>query len=618
MNDVLSLTILGDTRAFALGVASCGACICALVLVLARRLGRRSEPASYGILLAGVAGLLAMPALVGVGQSLPARVFWPFTEAEEEIVKVSAERLREFVIPAAEETAHVEEESSWNPVPVIGTALVAAWCLGLIIGLGRLLCAWRKQRRVLIGQPWRAAFWTEELKARLARKLGLAKFPAVYVSPAAPMPMVLGIWRPVIILPDATAPSWTPSQWQAVLLHEAAHIARRDSWAVLAQRLAVILFWWCPLAHRLSRRLNDLRESICDNYALQAPCDAVAYAELLVESAERLVSLRPLPLPVALLDSARGGLEARVTRLLEKERRPMTKLSLPGKILGAGFLVAACLLTTAATALSGGQVQPEKKIHIVLDNKEVELGDVQFDFVIDAVDKKPVNVRTDVKPVVTGDKDKVIRLWATDSGKAVGQLAIDGVRFTTQDTGAQTNPDPRIEELVKQAEAIKPGSGAQIRKALQGATKQEARSARVVLRDLTVSPEIKAIYGVATDKSAPGIVRFLEAGTGKKIIILSIEDGTVKQLQEKDLKKILEKGIRSGAGQKGETSSDKAAPRIELQLKELELKQAARNRALEAKTEAMRTNELDALRRQLERISAELQSLKQRLDAPKR
>src|SRR5205814_4450159 len=118
---------------------------------------------------------------------------------------------------------------------------------------------------------------------------------------------------------------------------------RRDPWGVLAQRLAVILFWWCPLVYALGRRLNELRESICDDYALQGSCDHIAYAEVLVESAERLLSLKTLPLPVALLDSARGGLEARVTRLLEKEKRPMTKLSLPGKILGAGFLAAPCL-----------------------------------------------------------------------------------------------------------------------------------------------------------------------------------------------------------------------------------------------------------------------------------
>src|SRR5262249_9389841 len=138
--------------------------------------------------------------------------------------------------------------------------LVLAWLLGTLIGLLRLTRGWWTQRRAMVSEPWCAPFWTDARQAQLARQLGVAKFPAVHVSPAEPMPMVIGLWRPIIVLPESTLGSWTPVQLEAILLHEAAHIARRDQWALLAQRLAVIAFWWCPLAHRLGRRLNELRE----------------------------------------------------------------------------------------------------------------------------------------------------------------------------------------------------------------------------------------------------------------------------------------------------------------------------------------------------------------------
>src|SRR5262249_30407406 len=160
-----------------------------------------------------------------------------------------------------------------------------------------------------------------------ANKLGLRRFPDVWISPAAPMPMVMGLWRPTIVLPEPAPASWDQAKWQAILLHEAAHIARRDHRALLAQRLAVCLFWWCPPAHLIGRRLNALRENICDDHALEGPCDQISYAELLVESAERFLEVKTMPVPLALLDSARGGLEARVTRLLQKEKRPMIKLT---------------------------------------------------------------------------------------------------------------------------------------------------------------------------------------------------------------------------------------------------------------------------------------------------
>ena len=173
--------------------------------------------------------------------------------------------------------------------------------------------------------------------------------------------MVVGIWRPTIVLPESAPATWEQPQWEAVLLHEAAHIARGDHWAALAQRIAVIQFWWCPLVYRLARRLNELRENICDDCAVQGDGDRLAYAELLVESAEHFVGRRAVLVPLGLLDRAHGGLEARVSRLLEKERPTMTKLSLPGKLLGAAVLAAACLLTTVGTAFSGGQPPAQKK-----------------------------------------------------------------------------------------------------------------------------------------------------------------------------------------------------------------------------------------------------------------
>jgi hypothetical protein len=199
----------------------------------------------------------------------------------------------------------------------------------------------------------------------------------------------------------------------------------------------------------------------------------------------------------------------------------------------------------------------------------------------------------------------------------------DGDKVSAQVVTAQPKPDPRIEELVKQAEAIKPGSGAQIRSALQG-PKPGGRTARVEVRDVRISPDVvKALNIVKPDK--PGAVRLWETTTGKKIIILSIEDGKVKQLKEQDLKRILEKGVRLDVREasadwgdvkdlpKGATSGDtkKTSPQYELE-------RAGRSRSPETKAEPTRTNEMESLRRQLERISAELQALKQRLDAPRK
>jgi hypothetical protein len=339
------------------------------------------------------------------------------------------------------------------------------------------------------------------------------------------------------VLPEQAPSLWGQPQWEAVLLHEAAHIARRDPWAAFAQCLAVILFWWCPLVHLMARRLNDLREAICDDYALEGPCDRLAYAELLVESAERLVNLRTMPVPVGLIDSARRGLEERITRLLAKEKEPMKKLSLAGKLLGASFLVAACLSISAATAFT--QTPPAKKIQIkiILDGKEIDLDAASLAALLQAVQPK---AEAAAKPADTFEKPTRIevQLQAGQPGAApqaielAWKLVDANLNVTQVKPGAAPlQPDPRIEELVKQAEAIKPGSGADIRRALQAKAKPGNSYFHY-----NPTPDGKLYYAVpSTPATGHGQIE-----PGKHVIVLTVDaSGKVAQLQGAELKKFL-------------------------------------------------------------------------------
>jgi beta-lactamase regulating signal transducer with metallopeptidase domain len=542
MNAADSLLIPREVLAFALQIALGATLVAALALALDWCVRRRAEPVRYGVLFMGLIALLAVPTLVAVGlvsrQVLP----WPEKSAEVEVVKVPVERMHEMLAAPAVESEDDTTEAALDSAQLFGTTLLSLWLLGMMFGVRRMCTGLWQHQRLLVGGPWQPSFWTDEIRTRLARKLELSAFPAVRVSPVAPMPMVIGLWRPTIIVPAAAPPSWHQAQWEAVLLHEAAHIARRDPWAVLAQHFALVLFWWCPLVYVLARRLNQLRENICDECALGATCDPIAYAEMLVESAEQFLRVKAQPVPLGLLDSARGGLEARVTRLLRKERSTMTRLSLPGKVLGAGLLVTACLLTAAGTAFSGGQA-PQKKIQIkiIVDGKEIDLNDAQiWEIVGRAQQHKPApETKADPaqKPAKVGET-KVTETWVKElafspdgrvlatsdgtkvivrdagSGKIIAEYAhgvgghpakemkvivlVEDGKMILKDAATgkviaqvdqsksvrervtqvvQSKADPRIEELVKQAEAIRPGSGALVRQALQpaGDTKKAVR-----------------------------------------------------------------------------------------------------------------------------------------------
>jgi beta-lactamase regulating signal transducer with metallopeptidase domain len=429
-------------QTFVFLMAISGVAVSGAALAAGRLLRHRSPSLRYAVLFGAVVGLLAVPVLVGVGQSLSGL----FAVTTEETVRVPAEQVTDLLAPPTPpipvEPASVVNDVA-SVVPVVG------WAIGIAFGLLRLVRGIWTQRRAFVAVPWQPEWWTDERRRALAQKVGLRRFPEVCRSPCAPLPMVVGLWPSRIVLPESAPAPWSQPQWEAILLHEAAHIARRDAWAALAQRLAVVFFWWCPFVHHVSRRLNVLRETICDDYALEGPCDHIAYAELLVETAERLVNMRTLPVPVGLLDAARVGLEERITSLLEKEKQPMTKLSLAAKLFGAAALVAACVCITAATAFS--QAPPAQKkiqIKIIVDGKEIDLSDEVIQAVLAAQTQKASNPKALKLERATGPT------WQVKPAVTVRSDA---------------KPDPRIEDLVKQAEDIRPGSGAAVRKALQGA-----------------------------------------------------------------------------------------------------------------------------------------------------
>jgi beta-lactamase regulating signal transducer with metallopeptidase domain len=626
-----SLSMPTQAPAFALLVALSGGGASALALFGARILQRRSAPSRYGVLFGGIVGLLASPALVGVGFSLPD----VFASVSEETVRIPAERLSDFLAVPEPETPPVLSDNARPWSEWIGALVVGAWALGAAVGLLRLGAGLWKQRRIIVSKDWHADWWTEERRQVLAEKVGLRDFPRVCVSPVAPMPMVVGMWRPVIVLPETMPASWTQPQWEAVLLHEAAHIARHDPWAMLAQRIAVIAFWWCPLVHLLARRLNDLRESICDDFALEGPCDCLAYAQLLVETAERLVNLQTCPTPVGLLDSARGGLEERITRLLEKEKRSMTKLSFSGKLLGASVLVAACMSITAATAFSQAP-PPQKKVQIkiVIDGKEIDLSDVDLQEVLAGALKKAkppavlpdnANVRDlAVKALAFGpdaailaqSDGKVVTLLDGKTGKIVAKFDVGphtgnvhaefvenlAKHFATAQAPAKS--DPRIEELVKQAEAIKPGSGAQVRAAL-GAVPGSG-PITVNVRGAMPVPIVPPPHAIATST------------TGDKVIIIVLSDGKVLHLQHGAvLKDVNSPQKHPGDAKAADFWYKVAQPAGAKKVTDLPMPIVPPN-AVKPPVPPTQVPDVEAIARKLERLHAELNELRRRLDAEKK
>lgn len=175
-----------------------------------------------------------------------------------------------------------------NPVAVHGPTLswqawlMLAWIAGVIWTAGRII--WQG---ISLGRRLRQTTVAEQaLMQRVqdaASKLGLRRIPSVRVIDLDISPFVCGLWRPSLIVPRELLSSFTVDQLDLVLLHELAHVRRRDLiWGWIPE-IGRILFFFHPVVHFLCYQIRFERELACDQLAmLKSGRDAASYADTLV------------------------------------------------------------------------------------------------------------------------------------------------------------------------------------------------------------------------------------------------------------------------------------------------------------------------------------------------
>ena len=230
------------------------------------------------------------------------------------------------------------------------TATLAMLATGLI-GVGRL-------RRSSMAAPDGA------IAARcdaLAGAVGIVRRVGVAVSDRIAGPVLLGIVRPLILLPPSALSGWSPEQLEMALLHELAHLRRGDNLVNLLQRLAEALLFFHPVTWWLSGWARLERESCCDRFVVDRTGQARSYARFLASLA---VPGSHRPMPVSPLDG--HPLLTRIRRILDMEDRSM-RLTLPE---GLGLLATAVVVAASiplATRAEGPPPDPDAAVRRTLD-----------------------------------------------------------------------------------------------------------------------------------------------------------------------------------------------------------------------------------------------------------
>jgi beta-lactamase regulating signal transducer with metallopeptidase domain len=221
-----------------------------------------------------------------------------------------------------------------------------------------------------------------------ARTIGSAAPVPVKVARTRIEPGLMGIWHPVILLPDGLASRLSPEELRSVIAHEICHLRRRDNLTAAIHTIVEAVFWFYPVTWWLGSRLLADRERACDESVITSGHDPKIYAEGILKVC-RLYVTSPLASAAGVSGSdLRKRIEAIMsspsTRRMSVFARLLIALAGIASVsvpLLYGFLSVAAL-SASAVAQTGAPTSAEVAYRLyeqTRPEKEVPLKPTEFD-----------------------------------------------------------------------------------------------------------------------------------------------------------------------------------------------------------------------------------------------
>jgi beta-lactamase regulating signal transducer with metallopeptidase domain len=319
-------------------------------------LHRRSAASRHLVWMLALGGVLALPFLqtavpdweievrVAAEAQAPSTAPVVDTETTADPTPSSVDAMAAVAEPRVEASSEVPappaaaREMTWTSL-ALSIYAIGVLLLGLKLGADRLALRRLVRESAEVTDPsWRGLLHECETRMGLTEPVRLLR------SLDRSMPMAFGVRRPTILIP-AIADTWPEDRKRAVLLHELAHIERRDCLTQLIASLTCAAYWMHPGVWWVARRLRVEREIACDDRVLSAGTLARDYAGHLLELAYSLGGFRS---PALVVSMARPRqLEGRMLAVLDAARNRVTP-TLRARMIG--LIATAALVVPLAAA----------------------------------------------------------------------------------------------------------------------------------------------------------------------------------------------------------------------------------------------------------------------------
>ena len=214
----------------------------------------------------------------------------------------------------------------------VAYCLFGAWIIGAVFGLVRVGFGLYRLRQL---RSTCTLVDLSQLDTRLRSTLdGVQPHRRVKlcVSSTVRVPAAMGYFCPIVVFPVWAMESIPPEELDALLVHELAHLRRRDDWTNLAQKIVKAVFFFHPAVWFIDSRLTLEREMACDDTVLAANFSPRSYAQSLLGLAEQSFLRRGVQLVQAAVSHV-NQLKVRIAGILSKNRKGSARVWKPAVVI---------------------------------------------------------------------------------------------------------------------------------------------------------------------------------------------------------------------------------------------------------------------------------------------
>ncbi len=260
-------------------------------------------------------------------------------------------------------------------------------------------------------------YWQAKVKM-LAERIPTKKTALIFESAYTKVPLVIGYFKPYILLPIGTINQLDEKEIEAIIAHELAHVFRKDFLLNIFLSFIEVFFYYHPAVWWISGNIRLERENCCDDIAVRVCGNSLVYAKALVRVQELNSYVPNFAMPFS---GQKNQLMNRIKRILNQ---PQNRSNIMEKLTATCFLLIAIMFLSFSANHSDKITKPEHKV--ISEIMEVESNS-------DVYIQPNVWINLDTVPDKKKGAEQPKSIEITQENGKITELIIDGEVIPEED-----------------------------------------------------------------------------------------------------------------------------------------------------------------------------------------